>query len=141
MLKRLIVWFATTCVALVVILMVSMHVLCDPSGAAAQARALDPQQLEAMHLVLSLLDASRNQGEVLRRDDASMPLELSKIGAQGLVLDDHAPRAYLAGCMDDKAYLWFFGLRSGEKRIELAPGERLDREVLWRSESAEQSIQ
>lgn len=65
-----------------------------------------------------------------------MPPEIRALDARAVRLDDIWPRVYLAGCVDNMAFLVFYGLRSGEKRIELLPGEAQSREVIWREQDA-----
>jgi hypothetical protein len=102
---------------------------CDPRRAAAQARSIDVDQLRLLHRAMSRLERDRYEGVWIELTGDSTPPEIKALGAKAVRLDDIWPRVYLAGCVDNMTFLVFYGLRSGEKRIELLPGEVSPREV------------
>lgn len=124
----------TARILLIALLIASLQGCCHPSSAsgAAKARALTQKQLEMLY---TQMERYKDEHTFIVWGEGFIPLpgEFAQAGA----LHGEAGglnRLVFGGCRDDKASLFFSGLRgNGPKEIVLIPGEWQDAEVLWRA--------
>ncbi len=109
---------------------------CGPCGsneeAIALARGLSQERLARLHRDVEALGLGSPAMVFLKAED--VPPAFDDLHPVSIVLDGHAARIHLAGCIDDKVLLLVRGPnREGRREITLLPGETKDSVALWRS--------
>ena len=118
---------STTLLSLLCALLVGC---CNSEEGAARARGLSQDELSGLY---TLTERAYRTERVRGLLQGPMPPVLGKLQPEGVVGSHTTVAFHLSGCVDDKSYLRVEGLGrpAAEHKIVLAPGERIDSELLW----------